>query len=168
MGNNRPNANICTMTCSGDSSQTCGGPDAINIYVKDSYAYTTGPASVLPSYNGYDVTQCWQDASNNRILKQGPATSIPYDQMTAQKCVDGCAAAGFSSAGVEYGGECYCDNVTLPPGQSESISENRGGGIVAIVRGKRRRRTGGILIAIFDVDADCVGSSANLSRITST
>ncbi|PVF98143.1 WSC-domain-containing protein [Serendipita vermifera] len=123
MGNNRPSANICTMTCSGDSSQKCGGPDAINIYVKDNYPYTVGPASVLPSYNGYDVTQCWQDPSSNRLLKQGPATSIPYDQMTVQKCIDGCAAAGFSSAGVEYGGECYCDNVTYPPGQSQPISE---------------------------------------------
>ncbi|KAG8822629.1 hypothetical protein FRC19_005563 [Serendipita sp. 401] len=122
MGNNHPQAGICTMACTGGSG-TCGGPDAINIYVKDAYPYTTGPASVLDSYKGYSKTQCWQDSSSNRLLKQGPATPISYDSMTVQKCIDGCAAAGFSSAGVEYGGECYCDNVTYPPGQSESISE---------------------------------------------
>ncbi|PVF98141.1 WSC-domain-containing protein [Serendipita vermifera] len=123
MGNNRPSAGICTMTCSGDPNQICGGPDAINIYVKDNYPYTTGPASVLPSYNSYIITGCWEDGSSNRVLTHGPATPIPYDQATVQKCIDGCAAAGFSSAGVEYGGECYCDNITYPPSQSKPLSD---------------------------------------------
>lgn len=43
--------------------------------------------------------------------------------MTVQKCIDACAAAGYSSAGVEFGRECYCGNVNYPPGQSESMSE---------------------------------------------
>jgi hypothetical protein len=60
MGNNRPTSGICNMRCAGDSSQTCGGPDALNIYVKNNYPYTVGPASVLDSYNGYAKTQCWQ------------------------------------------------------------------------------------------------------------
>jgi hypothetical protein len=62
MGNNRPTTGICTMPCTGDSTQICGGPDAISIYVKDNYPYTTGPATVLDSYNGYDKTECWQYA----------------------------------------------------------------------------------------------------------
>ncbi|CAG8762543.1 929_t:CDS:2 [Acaulospora colombiana] len=36
--------------------------------------------------------------------------------MTVQKCIDGCAAAGFSSAGLEYGRECSCGNISFPPG----------------------------------------------------
>jgi hypothetical protein len=61
MGNNRPaSASKCSMACTGDSTQQCGGPDALNIYVKDSYPFTVGPASVLDSYNGYPKTQCWQ------------------------------------------------------------------------------------------------------------
>jgi hypothetical protein len=61
MGNNRPvSASTCSMTCAGDSSQQCGGRDAIDIYVKDSYPFTVGPAAVLDSYNGYSKTQCWQ------------------------------------------------------------------------------------------------------------
>ncbi|KAF2502763.1 WSC-domain-containing protein [Lophium mytilinum] len=35
------------------------------------------------------------------------------DNMTVEKCVDFCDAAGFSYAGLEYRRECYCDN-TLP------------------------------------------------------
>jgi hypothetical protein len=53
-----------------------------------------------------------------RILPSSPATSIPGDQMTVQKCIDGCAAAGFSSAGLEYGRECYCGNMEFPPDSS--------------------------------------------------
>jgi hypothetical protein len=43
--------------------------------------------------------------------------------MTVQKCIDGCDAAGFSSAGVEYGRECWCGDVTFPPDMSADISE---------------------------------------------
>ncbi|CAG8772051.1 7373_t:CDS:2, partial [Acaulospora colombiana] len=114
MGNNRPTAGICNMACTGDSSQQCGGPDAINIYVKDNYQYTTGPASVLDIYN---------DSAGWRLLKHQPTTPIPGDEMTVQKCVDACQASGFTSAGVEYGRECYCDNVTYPPGQSQDMGE---------------------------------------------
>ncbi|KAG8805415.1 hypothetical protein FRC17_005529, partial [Serendipita sp. 399] len=123
MYDNHPQSGICTKPCAGDSSKMCGGPNAINIYVKDNYQYTVGPASVLESYNGYSKTQCWQDLTSNRILKQSPVAPIDGDEMTVQKCIDGCAAAGFSSAGVEFGRECFCDNVTFPPRQSEDMSE---------------------------------------------
>ncbi|KAG8801479.1 hypothetical protein FRC17_006644, partial [Serendipita sp. 399] len=113
---------ICNMSCTGNVDRMCGGRDAINIYVKDNYQYKRGPA-VLESYNGYSKTQCWQDLTSNRILKQSPATPISHNDMTVEKCIDGCAAAGYSSAGVEFGRECFCDNVTYPPGQSESMSE---------------------------------------------
>ncbi|PVF94001.1 hypothetical protein CPB86DRAFT_70642 [Serendipita vermifera] len=43
--------------------------------------------------------------------------------MTVEKCIDGCAAAGFSSAGVEFGRECYCGNISYPPSQSYLMSE---------------------------------------------
>ncbi|KAG8840047.1 hypothetical protein FRB91_006583, partial [Serendipita sp. 411] len=123
MGSNQPSSGICNMACTGDGDQICGGAGAINIYVKDNFQYTVGPASVLESYNGYSKTQCWQDHASNRLLRQGPASPISPDSMTIQKCIDGCATAGFSSAGVEYGKECYCDNVAYPPGQSEDMSE---------------------------------------------
>jgi hypothetical protein len=54
----------------------------------------------------------------NRILKFSPSPVIPADQMTVQKCIDGCAAAGYTSAGLEYGKECYCGNISFPPGSS--------------------------------------------------
>ncbi|KAG8842004.1 hypothetical protein FRC20_004683, partial [Serendipita sp. 405] len=124
MGNNRPSSDgICNMPCTGSPGKVCGGRDAINIYVSNNLPYTVGPASVLESYKGYSKTQCWQDLTTNRILKHGPARDISGDSMTVQKCIEGCNQAGYSSAGLEYGRECYCDNVNYPPGQSESMSE---------------------------------------------
>lgn len=49
-------AAMCTTDCAGDSSQTCGGRNAISVY-----AYDTVPT--LPQYLG-----CWQDSRRNRIM----------------------------------------------------------------------------------------------------
>ncbi|KAG8818964.1 hypothetical protein FRC18_012255 [Serendipita sp. 400] len=123
MGDNHPSSGICNMACTGDSQQICGGADAINIYVKDNFQYTVGPVSVLDSYQQYTRTQCWHDDTSNRLLKHGPSPPISNDLMTIQKCIDGCAAAGYSSAGLEFGRECFCDNVSYPPGKTDDIRE---------------------------------------------
>jgi hypothetical protein len=60
---------------------------------------------------------------SNRILTSSPSPAIPADQMTVQKCIDGCTAAGFSSAGVEYGKECYCGNLASLPNTGAPIEE---------------------------------------------
>lgn len=49
-------AAMCTTDCAGDSSQTCGGRNAISVY-----AYDTLPTP--PVYLG-----CWQDSGRNRIM----------------------------------------------------------------------------------------------------
>ncbi|KAG8814910.1 hypothetical protein FRC19_001415, partial [Serendipita sp. 401] len=123
IGNNQPSDSSCTMACSGDSAQTCGGTDAINIYVKDGFQYTVGPAWALDIYNGFADPQCWHDSAGSRILASHPSPEIPSDQMTVQKCIDGCAAAGYSSAGLEFGKECYCGNASNPLADSAELGE---------------------------------------------
>lgn len=60
MGNNRPtSSNSCNMACAGSTAQTCGGADAINIYVKNNYPYTVGPATAIDAYNGFSRDQCY-------------------------------------------------------------------------------------------------------------
>ncbi|KAG8803535.1 hypothetical protein FRC17_006164, partial [Serendipita sp. 399] len=132
-GNNRPSSDpICNMACSGDADQTCGGPDAINIYVKDNFPYTTGPAAALSSYSGFENPRCWQsllirliasDRSSSRIFTAHPSPETPGDLMTVQKCIDGCAAAGFSSAGLEFGRECFCGDEGSPLAAEADINE---------------------------------------------
>ncbi|KAG8819183.1 hypothetical protein FRC17_010573 [Serendipita sp. 399] len=43
--------------------------------------------------------------------------------MTVQRCVDGCAAAGFSAAGLEYNRECFCGNTNTPASDAVDINE---------------------------------------------
>lgn len=49
------------------------------------------------------------EGTTGRALTYG-AGGIPGDQMTVSKCTAACKTAGYTMAGVEYSGECYCDN----------------------------------------------------------
>ncbi|ORX99400.1 hypothetical protein BCR34DRAFT_495426 [Clohesyomyces aquaticus] len=61
----------------------------------------------LTSSKKWEYTGCGTDNIGARAFT-GKSTSS--DDMTVEKCVDFCSAAGFSYAGLEYGRECYCDN----------------------------------------------------------
>jgi len=117
----------CNMACSGNASQTCGGPDAIDIFSYAGASYTYGPAALLKSYKNWVITECWEDNGGKfqgpRLLPHWPTVSIPAEEMTVEKCLDGCGASGYTSAGLEWGQECWCGNVTYPPGESTSVEE---------------------------------------------
>ncbi|PPR01095.1 hypothetical protein CVT26_016001 [Gymnopilus dilepis] len=116
----------CTTPCPGDESNTCGGSLAIQIYSTGAGSYTTPPTSFLLEYNGWEITECWEDnagAGGSRILPDVPANAPPAVSMTVEGCIDACAAEGYTSAGLEYGQECWCGNVTYPPGESVPSSE---------------------------------------------
>jgi len=123
MGYNRPNPDICTMPCLGNAGEVCGGADAIYIYARNDYQYTIGPASPLASYNGYSQTNCYFDQASDRLLTGSPLLEIPGDMMTVERCIDGCNAAGYNTAGVEYGRECYCGDMSSISAEVEKIDE---------------------------------------------
>jgi hypothetical protein len=58
----------------------------------------------------FEYIGCGTDKLGGRTLT-GPSEDKP--DMTVEKCVDFCKAAGYSIAGTEYGTQCYCGN-TLP------------------------------------------------------
>ncbi|TFK51378.1 copper radical oxidase [Heliocybe sulcata] len=112
----------CDMTCAGNSSEYCGGPNRLNLY-----NYTgmpppppsTPPAgggntgsSVEPVTSGlpmpWNYSGCWVDNANGRIL----ANQMPGDttNMTIGDCVGYCASQNYTLAGAEYSTECYCGN----------------------------------------------------------
>ncbi|KAH6918266.1 WSC domain-containing protein [Coprinopsis sp. MPI-PUGE-AT-0042] len=100
----------CGMPCSGNSSTTCGGANTIQVYVHRNAAYTTGPGMTVERTNGWVLTGCWKDEKwlqgGQRTLPQWPKVRIRGDQMTVEKCLEGCGASGFTSGGLEYGQEC--------------------------------------------------------------
>jgi hypothetical protein len=92
----------CKMACSGDSSQVCGGPNAINIYIDASNV----PATVaLPS--GWTTYGVVTEGDNGRLL---PVQLYSSNENTVEKCANECAAAGYTISGTEYSSECFCGN----------------------------------------------------------
>ncbi|EFJ47699.1 hypothetical protein VOLCADRAFT_91721 [Volvox carteri f. nagariensis] len=82
----------CTHSCSGDTSQICGGDWAVNIY-------ETSPIATSEGYIG-----CFVDNAD-RVLPQYLAV---YDyRMSLSYCRGLAKAAGLPYFGVEYGQECY-------------------------------------------------------------
>ena len=81
----------CTMTCPGNSAETCGGSNAIQIY------------SVQPTWINLG---CYSDATNSRTLSK----SLNIAGNTIEKCQAGCSDAGYKYAGMEFGSQCFCGN----------------------------------------------------------
>jgi len=88
----------CNMACSGNLSTLCGGSNALQFYTK---------TIVVPSVNNYAYVGCITEVSGRALA----ATSeIDYTSMTIDKCTSFCSAGGYSLAGLEWYGECYCAN----------------------------------------------------------
>ncbi|KAJ7020180.1 hypothetical protein C8F04DRAFT_1051154 [Mycena alexandri] len=103
----------CDKLCSGNASEFCGGPKALNLYQFADTPFTTGPASLVFEYKRWQWWGCMDELFplGPRLLPHGPLAPIPGEQMTVERCLDGCEAAGYNAAGLEAGQECYCDFV---------------------------------------------------------
>jgi len=77
---------------------------------------TSTPTTIPQTSGNYKYAGCYTEISGGRALGN---TLTSSSNSTVYGCVAACAAKGYSLAGVEYGGECYCDNV-LNPGSSIS------------------------------------------------
>ena len=95
----------CSMTCAGNSSESCGGPGLIQVFA--------GPnppraAQLPPGWSAFADAPCAQDSAARMFtdtLIAGPALAATD---TPAACVNFCVANGFDKAGVEGGDECYC------------------------------------------------------------
>ncbi|WRT66807.1 uncharacterized protein IL334_003770 [Kwoniella shivajii] len=104
-------ATTCNMNCNGDSGRKCGGPGALSLYVSTgsnaaslSSDYTS-TAVTLPY--GWSSMGCYKEGKTGRALDGWTYSSPALNTAT---CVSYCKSKGYSMAGLEYGGECYCDN----------------------------------------------------------
>lgn len=98
------------MTCAGDSSSICGGPDALTLMVLNSAVsklntdFTSEILSLPPGWSAASTT-CIQEGTTGRAL---PSLTYASDDMPIETCVSFCDNAGWQYAGVSYGRECYC------------------------------------------------------------
>ncbi|TDZ19370.1 putative fungistatic metabolite [Colletotrichum orbiculare MAFF 240422] len=116
-------ASECSMPCSGNSSEYCGGPSRLNLYKLDgdlpaptttssAAATTTGtttssvPSATAPANDrvgDWLFQGCFTEGSGVRAL---PARTYANDSMTLESCGGFCE--GLRYFGTEYGRECWC------------------------------------------------------------
>jgi hypothetical protein len=96
----------CSMTCSGDATAVCGGPNRLNIFK----ANGSLPAASNPTIQGYAYAGCYTDSVGARVLA---GKSFSGNAMTVENCAAFCQ--GYTYFGTEYGDECYCGNAFANP-----------------------------------------------------
>ncbi|KAF4635475.1 hypothetical protein G7Y89_g2624 [Cudoniella acicularis] len=91
----------CNMSCNGNKTEICGGPNRLDLY--SSSACTSAPIGTSWNSKG-----CYSDSISARTLSIGPVSV--GGATTVQLCQAACKALGYVYAGVEYAVECWCDN----------------------------------------------------------
>ncbi|TAQ87864.1 hypothetical protein B7494_g3826 [Chlorociboria aeruginascens] len=69
------------------------------------------PSAAPPA--GWTYAGCFADSVNARVITGQELVSIGNHQVSASDCAAHCQSSGFTVAGVEYGGQCFCGD-TLP------------------------------------------------------
>ncbi|KXN83001.1 Putative fungistatic metabolite, partial [Leucoagaricus sp. SymC.cos] len=113
----KANDTDCNMTCNGNNSEICGGPNRLSVYNYTGTDLPTntgggnggGPSTVFPVLNGlptgWAYNACWVDNAHGRILQ----TQIPDSQtLTVEACIQTCDAQNFTVAGLEFATQCFC------------------------------------------------------------
>ena len=113
----------CNFVCPGNQYEYCGAGNRLELYLKggtavsstaSSKAGTTSTSKVSVSTpaatgfpTGWTFQGCYVDGVDGRILNN----QQPDNQdLTQQSCVEACANAGYTIAGMEYSVQCFCDN----------------------------------------------------------
>ena len=112
----------CSMACNSNSTQKCGGPNALSMYRNNLYAAPSNPSNVTVSgqTTQYRYMGCYTEGSAGRTIGSSSASTSAYStsntNMTVENCAAACYAKGFSFFGVEYSSECYCNNAGVVNG----------------------------------------------------
>ncbi|KAJ7189144.1 hypothetical protein C8R46DRAFT_1184333 [Mycena filopes] len=122
--NPTPPPGACTLPCAGNASEACGGSQTLNLYQFADTPFTTGPAAIVFEYKNWVR---WACINPGPPFPFAPVPAIPADEMTVERCLDGCAAAGCNAAGVQDGQRCFCNIVPADenpqPNSWESTNE---------------------------------------------
>ena len=130
----------CTMTCNGNSTEKCGGPNRLNIYqyispststVAFSTPTTTTAVSRITTSGGVGSSILSTSITSATPIATELPTGWTYQgcfvdninglrsmliqesdnpTMTIESCVAECISLGYTVAGMEYSDQCFCDN----------------------------------------------------------
>jgi hypothetical protein len=108
----QPDSN-CSVPCTGDSSQACGGSFLLSVF--NSSRLTVFAPQAVPSVGPYISIGCWTDTGANRTLSA--KTPALGSSTTAETCEAACS--GYKYFGLEFGqevSEIYFSNMVLTRG----------------------------------------------------
>lgn len=97
----------CNMACTGDGTQACGGANRLSVFHT---GQTLNGPGTNPGPPGWTSLGCYTDSIAERTLVNGVPTPGGGSAMTIALCTSACRQAGYTLAGAEYAGECYCGN----------------------------------------------------------
>jgi len=115
----------CNTACQGNSTETCGGSYRLTVFQygikaaitssstsilsSTSTALSTSTASTATPSGGpsWQSLGCYVDSVGSRTLLN--AVYGVASVMTNELCQSSCLKNGYTYAGTEYSGECYCD-----------------------------------------------------------
>ena len=93
------------MTCTGNSTETCGGPGLMELF-----AGPNPPRQARPffGWSVYAPAPCAQDSAARMFTDTLAAGATLARANSPIACTFFCAQQGYTKAGVEGGDECYC------------------------------------------------------------
>ncbi|KAF9005041.1 copper radical oxidase with WSC domains [Cyathus striatus] len=102
----------CNMGCTGNTTQACGGPNRLSVYTSIGNVTTLPvPTAQKDNLPGQFVYQgCLREPTDG--TKMFPWKITWAGNNSAEACMTQCSAFGFPAAGVEFGDECYCGDLT--------------------------------------------------------
>ncbi|KAL1297904.1 hypothetical protein AAFC00_006419 [Neodothiora populina] len=95
----------CSMTCPGNSSETCGDLARLNVY-SNGAPIILAPPSQPKTVGAYTSFSCNSEATGARALSSKAYSDAT--NMTLESCASFCS--GYNYFGIEYARECYCGN----------------------------------------------------------
>lgn len=73
-------------------------------------ATTTTVSATDSSSTGWSYLGCYSDNTSTRALTGIQFANLGIGKVTSTGCMEYCSNAGFSLAGTEYAGQCFCGN----------------------------------------------------------
>ncbi|KAI1621836.1 WSC domain-containing protein [Exophiala viscosa] len=114
----------CDMTCAGNTSEICGGSNALSLFQNKLYEQPGNPSTVNITGKSaqFGYLGCYTEGTSGRALGGSSSYSTTSSSMTVELCVAACYARGYDYAGVEYSDECYCNNIGITNGATTASS----------------------------------------------
>ncbi|KAJ7785161.1 galactose oxidase [Mycena maculata] len=104
-----PNSD-CNMACGGNATQACGAGNRLSVYsTSKNITILPVPVPQNSSISSWSYQGCLAEAVNGRVF---PWEIDNTNNNSAPACLDQCAAFGYTAAGMEFGFQCFCGDVS--------------------------------------------------------